>query len=167
MSSSEESRLPSTPAIDWPIPLIRQRGRQILRVAIVSDEWYGFHTHFHDGRTQACVGANECLLCEANCPLRWCGTVIVIESGHRGYSLFPFTQAVLPVLRSAGMQYGTLVGVIAEFGRRTGDVRTQMTCAIRSKREWQGKVYTTASVKRHTDRIFGPKGYGCRNEVKK
>jgi len=167
MSSSEESRFPKVPSIDWSIPLIRQNGRQLLRVVIVSHEWYGFHTHFNDGRTIACVGANECLLCEKSVPLRWCGTLIVGKSGSRGFSLFPFTQAVLPVIRSAFVQYETLCGVIAEFGRRTGDVRTQMTCTICAKRYWQGKVYTISSVKRHTDRIFGQKGYGARNEVSK
>lgn len=162
MSGSKECRFPESPSIDWSIPLIRQNGRQILRVVIVSHEWYGFNTHFHDGRTIACVGPHECLLHEKGVPTRWCGTLIVGKSGSRGFSLFPFTQAVLPELRSAFAEYGTLCGVVAEFGRRTGNVRSAMTCTIRQKRNWQGKVYTLSSVKRHTDRIFGAKGYGAR-----
>lgn len=155
MFRSKEVSEPTGPHINWPIALLRSRGRQVLRVMIVSDTWYGFQTHFHDGRTVACCGADECLLCESGQSVRWAGTIVVWQGESKAVQLFPFTQAVLPAMQECFKRHGQLVGVIAEFGRRTGLTRSAMTCTILDKRVWKGKAYNKESLQLHTDRIFG------------
>jgi len=155
MRKVQEVRTPRAPSVMWPIPLVRHKGGRPIRCVIVSDDWYGFETHYHDERTIACPGPEECLLCEKGVDKRWCGTLIVGLSRAKGFSLFPFTQACVNSLQCMLVDHESLVGLVVEFSRTTISGRSMMRCAFREKRTWRGKVYTKEHVRAHTERIFG------------
>ena len=148
-------KMPPGAAMDWPLSLVRLGGSHPINMQIRSADWFGFLTHFHDDRTFACPGADVCLLHEAGHQARWCGTVICRVANARGDSLFPFTQAIVPTLRSALCEYGTLAGVVCTIRRRSGNVRSAMVCTVNHFRPGGFRTYTDEQVRHQTERIFG------------
>lgn len=155
MKRAAEKQFPDHNVGSTALPLWRLGDGPDVTAIIVSTEWFGFETHFWDGRTIACPGPDECLLCEKALVKRWAGTIVIGRSGRRGFDLFPFTKSIIPDIRSALMDYGSLKGVVATFGRRMHFSRLRMLCTIVEQRPYHGAVYTREQTRAATERIFG------------
>lgn len=99
-----------------PMPIIRVRAGQELKVVFRSSCWHGRNTHYVAKRTTLCGEDDYCGYCDHHTKI-WKGFAVVRAFSSDRLALLSLTPLVIPTLAAAMNCGGSATGLIAVFRR--------------------------------------------------
>lgn len=154
--SLRSSMLPPPATQNQALSVYRVPPGKPTRVALCSNAWLGFWTHFHDGRTWACPGEDVCTLCEAGSTSRWHGAIVASNRNGSVFKLMIFTAPCVPPLLAIAEEGLNLQGHVFDFWRVAEDKRSMMQCCFTGETIVPKTVFSTDDLRFHVERIFTP-----------
>lgn len=81
------------PADSHCYPIVRCRPKQPIRATLLQRQISGVWTHFWNGKTIACPGAEECEACKQGVKDIWCGYIIAMRHDDDKKVMLALTRA--------------------------------------------------------------------------
>lgn len=138
-----------------PLTIHRCKAGRPTRVVFACDQWFGFHTHYHQERTMACPGADLCKICELGGESRWCGATVTCNESGTYFGLWLLTPAVATQMMLGKQPVNELYGQCWEFQRKTSAKTSELLCSYVGKGNLPSAKYHADTIATNVRRILG------------
>jgi hypothetical protein len=101
-----------------------------IPLTVVSSDFFGLRTHYHNGRTVPCI-KDGCEACQAFKDSRWHGYLFAIKNNGHDRVIIEYTPPAHKQIEAGWKEHGTLRGLSIILSRTSNKANAKVSIAIR------------------------------------